>query len=40
MARAGALPGRGFLKQETIPLERFLETRAGRLYAEHGRIGR
>jgi saccharopine dehydrogenase-like NADP-dependent oxidoreductase len=40
MARSGALPDRGFVKQETIPLERFLETGAGRLYAEHGRIGR
>ena len=27
---------RGFLKQETIPLERFLATPTGRLYAEHG----
>ena len=40
MARSGALPDKGFVKQETIPLERFLETGAGRLYAEHGRIGR
>ena len=40
MARSGALPASGFLKQETIPLERFLETRTGRLYAEHGRSGR
>jgi len=37
MARSGAIPGAGFLKQETIPLERFLETRTGRLYAELGR---
>ena len=29
MARSGALPPAGFLKQETIPLERFLETRTG-----------
>jgi saccharopine dehydrogenase-like NADP-dependent oxidoreductase len=35
--RSGALPPAGFVKQETIPLERFLETRTGRLYAEHGR---
>jgi saccharopine dehydrogenase-like NADP-dependent oxidoreductase len=40
MARAGVLPSKGFLKQETIPLESFLETRTGRLYAEHGRSGR
>ena len=40
LARSGALPRKGFLKQETIPLERFLETRTGRLYAEHGRTGR
>jgi saccharopine dehydrogenase (NAD+, L-lysine-forming) len=40
MARSGALPPCGFLKQETIPLERFLETRMGRLYAEQGRSGR
>ena len=40
MARSGALADKGFVKQETIPLERFLETDAGRLYAGHGRIGR
>ena len=40
MARAGALPPKGFIKQETIPLERFIEAGAGRLYAEHGRVGR
>ena len=40
MASSGALPGKGFLRQETIPLERFLKTRTGRLYAEHGRSGR
>jgi hypothetical protein len=40
MARSGALPPAGFIKQETIPLDRFLETRTGRLYAEHGRSGR
>ena len=40
MARSGALPPERFLKQETIELDRFLETRTGRLYAEHGRGGR
>jgi saccharopine dehydrogenase (NAD+, L-lysine-forming) len=40
MARSGALPPKGFIKQESIPLERFLETRTGQLYAEHGRVGR
>jgi saccharopine dehydrogenase-like NADP-dependent oxidoreductase len=40
MVRSGALPPDGFLKQETIPLDRFLETRTGRLYAENGRSGR
>ena len=40
MARSGALPSQGFLKQETIPLDRFLETRTGRLYAERGRSER
>jgi saccharopine dehydrogenase-like NADP-dependent oxidoreductase len=40
MARSGVLAGKGFVKQETIPLERFLETGGGRLYAQHGRIGR
>jgi len=40
MACSGSVPGKGFLKQETIPLQRFLETRTGRLYAQHGRIGR
>jgi saccharopine dehydrogenase (NAD+, L-lysine-forming) len=40
MARSGVLPPKGFIKQETIPLERFLETHTGRLYAEHGRVGR
>jgi len=34
MARSGALPSERFLKQEAIPLDRFLETRTGRLYAE------
>lgn len=29
MVRAGALPAQGFLKQETIPLDKFLATRTG-----------
>lgn len=35
----GALPGKGFLKQEEIPLAEFLKTRNGRLYAgePHGK---
>jgi saccharopine dehydrogenase-like NADP-dependent oxidoreductase len=32
MVRDGALPAKGFLKQESIPLERFLATRNGGLY--------
>jgi saccharopine dehydrogenase-like NADP-dependent oxidoreductase len=40
MVRSGALPQVGFLKQESIPLEPFLATRTGRLYAGHGRSGR
>jgi saccharopine dehydrogenase (NAD+, L-lysine-forming) len=40
MGRSGALPPEGFIKQETIALDCFLETRTGRLYAEHGRSGR
>jgi len=37
----GRLPGRGFLRQETIPLREFLKTKNGRLYAarEHGGAG-
>jgi hypothetical protein len=31
--RDGALPQKGFLKQEEIPLERFLGTHTGRLFA-------
>ncbi len=34
MVRSGALPQQGFLKQESVPLESFLATRFGRLYAE------
>lgn len=33
MVRSGALPRQGFLKQESIPLEPFLKTSTGRLYA-------
>ncbi len=33
MVRDGALPGEGFLKQEEIPLDAFLATRTGSLYA-------
>lgn len=29
----GALPGRGFVRQEDIPLDRFLANRFGRVYA-------
>ncbi len=34
MVQSGALPKEGFLKQECVPLESFLATRFGRLYAE------
>ena len=34
MVRDGALPGSGFLKQEEIPLDAFLKTRTGQLYAD------
>ena len=33
MVRDGALPQRGFLKQEEIPLDRFMATPTGRLFA-------
>ena len=36
MVRDGALPSRGFLKQEEIPLGEFLKTVNGRLYAARG----
>jgi len=40
MVQSGALPQQGFLKQESVPLESFLATRFGRLYAEgHRRSG-
>ncbi len=32
MAHSGAIPDKGFVKQETIPLEAFLKTSNGRLY--------
>lgn len=38
MVKQGALPARGFLKQEQIPLEPFLRTRNGRFY-EEGQVG-
>jgi saccharopine dehydrogenase (NAD+, L-lysine-forming) len=34
LVREGRLPDRGFLKQEDIPLEAFLATRTGKLYAD------
>ncbi|MEO1328481.1 MAG: saccharopine dehydrogenase C-terminal domain-containing protein [Pseudomonadota bacterium] len=34
MVRDGALPNAGFLRQEDVPLERFLQTRTGALYAD------
>ena len=37
MVRDGALPARGFLKQEEIPLDAFLATRTGALYRDSGR---
>jgi len=36
MVRDGALPRQGFLKQEDIPLDAFLATRTGSLYARNG----
>ena len=33
LVRDGALPQRGFLKQEEIPLEQFLATSTGRLFS-------
>lgn len=38
MVRKGDLPGQGFLKQESIPLPRFFETRTGALFQERGRL--
>ncbi|HEY5644948.1 MAG TPA: saccharopine dehydrogenase C-terminal domain-containing protein [Pseudomonadales bacterium] len=37
MVAAGALPGKGFLRQESIPLEAFFATANGARYAAHGR---
>ncbi len=34
MLAAGDLPHSGFIRQEDIPLERFLANRFGRYYAE------
>ncbi len=36
MVNSGALPAKGFLKQELIPLAPFLETKNGRLYEASG----
>ena len=36
MVRAGSLSQQGFLKQEEVPLEVFLQTRTGGLFAEGG----
>jgi hypothetical protein len=33
MVRDGSLPDSGFLKQEDIPLQAFLETRTGNLFS-------
>ncbi|HET7412252.1 MAG TPA: saccharopine dehydrogenase C-terminal domain-containing protein [Pararhizobium sp.] len=38
MVRDGKLPAKGFLKQEEIPLEAFLQTRTGRLFGTTGSI--
>ena len=34
MVRDGVLPATGFLKQEEIPLARFLDSPTGRLYGD------
>ncbi|MDD9947105.1 MAG: saccharopine dehydrogenase NADP-binding domain-containing protein [Myxococcales bacterium] len=34
---AGQLPGHGFIRQEDVPLDRFMSNRFGRLYETHGR---
>ncbi|MCA1297485.1 saccharopine dehydrogenase family protein [Stappia indica] len=36
LMRAGQIPARGFLRQETIPLDLFLANRFGRVYAGNG----
>ena len=38
MVRDGALPAKGFLKQEEVPLRAFLKTVNGRLYASEGEV--
>ena len=40
MVREGVLPTQGFLKQEEIPLARFLATRTGSLYGAGGSTGK
>jgi saccharopine dehydrogenase-like NADP-dependent oxidoreductase len=37
MVQSGALPGQGFLTQESVPLDSFLATRSGRLHAQDRR---
>lgn len=37
MVATGKLPGKGFLKQEEIPLDEFLRTKSGALYNRHER---
>ncbi len=37
MVGAGTVPGRGFLKQEEVPLEGFLATGSGALFDGEGR---
>ncbi|TNF81126.1 MAG: L-lysine dehydrogenase [Gammaproteobacteria bacterium] len=37
MVSAGVLPDKGFLRQESVPLDKFFETRNGARYQEHGR---
>lgn len=39
LVRRGDLPSRGFLRQEDIPLDAFLSTPTGSLYASSGRTG-
>jgi saccharopine dehydrogenase-like NADP-dependent oxidoreductase len=37
MVSAGVLPDKGFLRQESVSLDKFFETRNGARYQEHGR---
>jgi saccharopine dehydrogenase (NAD+, L-lysine-forming) len=37
LVSAGALPRQGFIKQEEIPLESFLDTTTGKLFAANHR---